>query len=230
MIAIISDVHGNLAALRACLERIDGVGVEEIISLGDVAGYYPQLNECSELLRERAVPNVLGNHDFYLISGESCGRSTTADEMVRWQREHVRADNLAWLAASLPGIERTGISMVHGGWRDPVDEYMYRISDAYFAERPQRWFFSGHTHVQGVVQLPSGKVYCNPGSVGQPRDGDPRAAFALFDGETIQLERVLYDVEATVAATLAAGFPLRSAENLRSGTRIGGRVDALRTS
>lgn len=228
MIAIISDIHGNLAALRATLARIDALAVDEIVSLGDVAGYYPQLNECCELLREREIPNVLGNHDEYLVSGAGCPRSATADEMLQWQRAHVSPDNIAWLARSLPRIEREAISMVHGGWRDPVDEYMYRISDAYFAGQAQRWFFSGHTHVQGVVHLPSGKVYCNPGSVGQPRDGDPRAAFALFDGAEVRLERVTYDVEATIAATLAAGFGARTAENLRSGSRIGGRIDAMR--
>lgn len=228
MIAIISDVHGNLAALAACLDRIDAVGVDEIICLGDVAGYYPQLNECCQMLRDRGVTNIMGNHDLYLTSGQSCVRSDTADRMLHWQRAHVHADHLAWLAHSVPAIERAGVSMVHGGWRDRVEEYMYQITDAYFAERPERWFFSGHTHVQGVVELPSGKCYCNPGSVGQPRDGDPRAAFALFDGQAITLARVEYDIEATVAATLAAGFELRTVDNLRVGTRIGGRIDRMR--
>lgn len=228
MIAIISDVHGNLAALRACLDRIDADGVDEIVCLGDVAGYYPQLNECCQILRERGVTNIMGNHDLYLTSGQTCARSDTADRMLRWQRAHIEADHLAWLAQSVPAIERDDVSMVHGGWRDRVEEYLYQITDGYFAEHPERWFFSGHTHVQGLVELPSGKWYCNPGSVGQPRDGDPRAAFALFDGHTVTLVRVEYDVEATIAATLAAGFEARTADNLRAGTRIGGRIDRLR--
>ena len=93
---------------------------------------------------------------------------------------------------------------------------MYQITDAYFAERQERWFFSGHTHVQGLVELPSGKCYCNPGSVGQPRDGDPAAAFAIFDTVSREITwcRVPYDVDTAAARIRDNGLPPSLADRL----------------
>jgi diadenosine tetraphosphatase ApaH/serine/threonine PP2A family protein phosphatase len=113
--------------------------------------------------------------------------------------------------------------MVHGGWKDPLDEYLLRCEREYFKTLTGRFFFSGHTHAQALV-LMGEQVYCNPGSVGQPRDGDPRAAYAIFDGEKIIPQRIAYDVDAMVTAMRKAGFGEHFYDNLYVGTRIGGGV------
>ena len=117
--------------------------------------------------------------------------------------------------------------MVHGGWRDPLDEYLTTVDGAYFDTLPGRFFFSGHTHVQALIPIGNGRWYCNPGSVGQPRDGDPRAAYALFDGRTVELVRIEYDVDEIAAAMRCAGFAESMSEHLYVGTRIGGGVSRI---
>lgn len=226
MIAIISDIHGNYPALQAVLADIDGRGCDQVISLGDVAGYYCLINECIETLRNRGITNLLGNHDNYLTTGESCPRSHSANRCLEYQRKVISQENLAFLRQSPTDLKLGDIRLVHGGWRDPLDEYLLRIERSYFEGLSGRFFFSGHTHVQALVSLGE-KTYCNPGSVGQPRDGNPRAAYALFDGEDVTLVRVAYDVDAIAMAMRNAGFSERLYDNLYSGTRIGGELTRL---
>ena len=118
--------------------------------------------------------------------------------------------------------------MVHGGWDNPVDEYIREVSDNYFARFSQKFFFSGHTHVQCLVRFKNGQIYCNPGSVGQPRDGNPMAAFALFDGKNIELCRVNYDIDRVVDSLKQHDFPSYYYDNLYHGSRIGGKIDMMR--
>tara|TARA_R110002049_G_scaffold40732_8_gene123679 strand:+ start:1115 stop:1795 length:681 start_codon:yes stop_codon:yes gene_type:complete len=224
MIGIISDIHGNRAALLAVLSRLDEIGVSHIVCLGDTAGYYSQVNECCELLRGRGVFCLMGNHDWYLVSGARSHRSSSANACLDYQREVITADNLAWLASLSPSARRYGIRLAHGGWIDPLEEYVSPTED-YFGAFEGCWFASGHTHVPCIFSG-GGKTWCNPGSVGQPRDGDPRASFALWDGEHFELHRVDYDIAATRQAMADAGFPPRFHENLVTGTRIGGAVSA----
>ncbi|MDR3636049.1 MAG: metallophosphoesterase family protein [Isosphaeraceae bacterium] len=221
MMAILSDVHGNLPALDAVLRRIDALGCDTVYSLGDVAGYYCQVNECIDLLRERAIPHLMGNHDRYLAAGRACPRSSSANVCLDFQRQAIRPDNLEWLSQAREALTVGDVSMVHGGWLDPVDEYLDRVEADYFRGRPGRFFFSGHTHVQVLVDF-GAQTYCNPGSVGQPRDGDPRAAFAWMDRGRITLERVAYDVDSIARAMNEAGFPSYFYNNLYYGTKIGG--------
>ncbi len=115
--------------------------------------------------------------------------------------------------------------MTHGGWRDPLDEYLVP-SDAYFSDLAGGYFATGHLHVQ-YLWRGRDVVYCNPGSVGQPRDGDPRAAFATFDGKDFQLHRVEYDITQVEKAMLDAGFSYYYVENLAKGTRIGGKLSTV---
>ena len=107
--------------------------------------------------------------------------------------------------------------MVHGGWGDPVDEYL-KPSAEYFGKVDGRIFVSGHTHLQ-MVEYYGEKIYCNPGSVGQPRDGDPRAAFSVWDGENFSLHRVEYDMEKVFALMKAAGFDDYYYGGLKTGAR-----------
>ena len=115
------------------------------------------------------------------------------------------------------------LSLVHAGWNDPLDEYMIPTEE-YFFEIEGHAFASGHSHVQYKWQG-SRAIYCNPGSVGQPRDGDPRAAFATWDGMRFDLHRVSYDIGQTEKSMQAAGFSEYFYANLRIGSRIGGKID-----
>ncbi len=220
MMAVISDIHGNFPALQAVLREIEKCGCEQIVSLGDVAGYYCQINECIELLRQKNIPNVMGNHDYYLAYNQSCPRSNAANVLLQYQREHVMPDHLEWLRRSVPKMECCGMSLVHGGWIDPLDEYLTDVNRDYFRGEQAAYFFSGHTHVQ-TLSLLGGICHCNPGSVGQPRDHDPRAAFALFDGEKVYLKRVDYDIDQIAARMKAYGFDDYFYRGLYQGQKIG---------
>lgn len=225
MIGIISDVHGNHPALRAVLAELDRLGVTSIVSLGDVAGYGCQLNACCDTLRSRSITTLQGNHDWYLVSDEPCPTSKSANVCLDYQRRTTDPAHLRWLAQASPRGTHCGISMVHGGWRDPLHEYFRPVSGALDGE-PGEAFASGHTHVP-VLRHIDGRPYCNPGSVGQPRDGDPRASFATWDGAEFALHRVVYDVDEIQDAMRAAGFDEPLYANLAHGTRIGGRVDVV---
>ncbi|MDY0884071.1 metallophosphoesterase family protein [Dongia soli] len=223
MIGIISDIHGNYPALQAVLRALDLQNIVRIYCLGDVAGYYCQINECCALLRKREIPTLMGNHDWYLTSGNYCPRSRSANDCLDYQRKNIDREHLDWLSkATLRMQIDDAIDCVHGGWDDPLDEYVIP-SEGYFGRFPFSLFLSGHTHVQGIWKG-SGKTYCNPGSVGQPRDGDPHAAFATWDGANFNLHRVAYDIDDVAEAMTAAGFPAYYHENLRNGLRIGGTL------
>lgn len=226
MIAVLADVHGNLPALRAVLDEAERLGCDRLISLGDVTGYYAEPHLCIELLAERGALQLLGNHDSYLTSGTGCPRSRLVSTLMEHQRRVVGPAHLALLAGLAPSHEEGRLSFVHGGWEDPLDEYLYRVGRATLKGDAQV-YFSGHTHVQRSIDF-GDKFYCNPGSVGQPRDGDPRAAFAVFDGKRARLVRVPYDVEKTAAAMRRAGYTdERLWANLAGGTQIGGRIDRI---
>jgi predicted phosphodiesterase len=224
MIAVISDIHGNLPALQAVLQTVSSLGCARIISLGDIVGYYAQPGECIDLLREYGAVNIMGNHDGYLVNGTACPRSKMVADIMDYQRGIISAEQVRWLAESLPSLAEDGNYFAHGSWLDS-DEYLYRVSAAHIPQDAIN-FFTGHTHVQALLEFGSRK-YCNPGAVGQPRDGDPRAAFATLSGNEIALYRVAYDIEQTVFAMRKAGFPDRYSENLYIGAQIGGRVDKI---
>jgi putative phosphoesterase len=204
-IAFISDIHGNFEALTAVLAELDRMRVTEIVCVGDVVGYYSQVNECCDELRQRGVQSVLGNHDWYLGFGGFCTRSKSVNDCLAYQRKVITSDNLNWLKAFRVHMQVGTIQVVHGGWGDPIDEYIKDPDEAYFARLSGSIFVSGHTHMQSLHHF-GGKTYCNPGSVGQPRDGDPRAAFAIFDGKSFELHRVEYNMQKVFALMEAAGF------------------------
>lgn len=202
--AFISDIHGNYEALQSVLAEIDRLGVERIFCAGDVVGYYSQVNECCRALRERDIPCVMGNHDWYMAGGGFCPRSRSVNDCLAYQRRVIEPEHVEWLR-SFPVQRRIGdIRLVHGGWADPIDEYL-KPSAEYFERVEGRVFVSGHTHLQ-TVQHYGDKLYCNPGSVGQPRDGDPRAAFAVYEAGTFTLHRVEYDMQKVFDLMEAAGF------------------------
>ena len=227
MIGLISDIHGNAVALRAVLRELDALGVQHIICLGDIAGYAPQVNECCETLIARDIPTLIGNHDYYLAFNEPCPRSVSANLCLDYQHRVVKPEYKHWLGQNPKHLGLPpDIRMVHGGWNNPIDEYLYELRPSYFDGLDGARFFSGHTHVQGFWQLGS-NTYCNPGSVGQPRDGNPNAAFAILDEDRVSLHRQSYDIDEIADACRHAGYDERLFRNLYDGTRIGGQVSSV---
>lgn len=223
--AVISDIHGNLPALEAVLQDAISHGCKEFISLGDVVGYYAQPGECIDLLREYNALNILGNHDGYLTLGTTCERSKTVAAMIEYHRSIVTESQLKWLRDSVP-FHRDGTWLYHhGGPEDPRDQYLYTVSEKTIPD-DVKYLFAGHTHVQAKIQFGE-KVFCNPGAVGQPRDGDSRAAYASIEDGIISLHRVEYDIDRTAAMMKSAGFESYCYENLYAGTQIGGRIDKI---
>ena len=218
--AVISDVHGNFPALKAVLADIDTRGIQRIISLGDVAGYYCMVNECVKALQDRGLINIMGNHDFYLLTGTSCPRSGSANDCLGVQRKVINRESLLWLSSSLKYFDQDGCSFRHGGWNDDLDEYVDNKKITELWEKPFKFFFSGHTHIQRSEKS-TGKLYCNPGSVGQPRDGDSRAAYAIIQDGRVYLHRVEYDIEQIVQAMQACGLNDYYTAGLYTGQSIG---------
>jgi putative phosphoesterase len=190
-IGIISDIHGNYEALKAVLHQLDEMKVFNVYCLGDVVGYYPQINECCEELRKRKIFCLMGNHDWYLAGGGFCPRSKSVNDCLKLQRKTLKVENLNWIKQFGMQFEYNNLKMVHGGWTDPIDEYLWEPCEEYFMNISGTFFSSGHTHIQAIHNFNS-KIYCNPGSVGQPRDGNPLAAFATFDGQ-FEIYRIKYD-------------------------------------
>jgi predicted phosphodiesterase len=228
MKAIISDVHSNYEALQAVLKDIEGQDVEGVYCLGDVIGYGPNPRECLDLVMKRCPVTVLGNHDQAVLFDPDNFNPTAerATYWTRSRLEAPlpsrRAADERWeFLGERPLKHREGdVLYVHGSPRNPLNEYIFP-EDIYKSGKMEALFrlvertcFHGHTHVagiftesldflspedvDGVYPLAGGKVLCNVGSVGQPRDGDWRACYVLFDGETIRYRRVEYDVDATV--------------------------------
>lgn len=226
MLAILSDIHGNLPALKTVVADAMAQGCTRFISLGDVVGYYSQPGECIDLLRELGVPNILGNHDSYITLDENCPRSRVVSEIIQFQKGVLNAGQVDWLKQSMASYREGDCLFVHGGPEDPHDQYIYSISEE-IVPADVRWLFSGHTHVQVCVDFGK-RGYCNPGSVGQPRDGDCRAAYAVLHGDAVSLRRVPYDIDQTAGAMKAAGFEPFCYENLYKGAQIGGRIDSIK--
>ena len=203
-IGIISDIHGNYEALKVVLSELDKIGVKEIYCLGDVVGYYSQVNECCDELRKRNISTLMGNHDWYMASGGFCPRSKSVNDCLVYQRKVITHENVEWLRTFQVQKFVADIHMVHGGWADPIDEYLTEPSEAYFSKIIGNKFVSGHTHIQ-ILQKYKNKTYCNPGSVGMPRDNDPRAAFATYDGQ-FSLHRVEYNMQPVFDLMNKAGF------------------------
>lgn len=204
MIAILSDIHGNFEALKAVMKEIDNMSVQEIYCLGDVVGYYPQINECCELLQERKIKTIMGNHDWYMAAKSFCPRSRSVNDCLKYQHEIITPQNYEWICSLPVYLSEHGISFVHGSWNNPIDDY-FEPSEEYLERLSDKFFVSGHTH-KPLIFNSKNKKYCNPGSVGQPRDWDNRASFATFDGIDFCIHRVEYDFTVVGKLMDQAGF------------------------
>jgi putative phosphoesterase len=216
-LGVISDLHGNRVALDAVLA--DMPGVDRLVCAGDVVGYNPWPADCVAAVRERGIPTVMGNHDRAVAADSSFGFNSMAQAGVAYARDHLADDALAWLAA-LPD-ERTlldgAVKIVHGHPDDP-DRYTYPADFAPGLLGGEELLVMGHTHVQHHAVFAEG-IVVNPGSVGQPRDGDPDAAYAVVDLDAREVEehRVPYDIDRVVDAIDAAGLPERLGQRLYEG-------------
>jgi putative phosphoesterase len=218
-LGVVSDVHGNRLALEAVLDDLPAV--DGLVCAGDVVGYGPWPADCVAAVRDRAVPTVMGNHDRAVARGTGFRFNAMAQAGVEYSAEVLDDDALAWLRDLPPTRTVAGgrVRLVHGHPDDP-DRYTYPEEFSAAMLGDEDVLVTGHTHVQGHRVFDEG-VVMNPGSVGQPRDGDPRAAYAVVDLDdptpTVTERRVDYDVESVVAAVDDAGLPRRIGERLREG-------------
>jgi predicted phosphodiesterase len=239
-VAVVSDIHSNLHALEAVLEAIDADAPDELWCLGDLVGYGPRPNECCAIVEERADVCLAGNHDLAvrgtLDVHEFHGDAARA---ARMNREALTPESHAFLDRLEPHGNAHGVALYHASARDPVWEYV--LSDeaalATLAIADAPLVLVGHSHValhltaspgdvEGglapagtAVSLADGPTLLNPGSVGQPRDGDPRAAYLLVDLEAQRAEfrRVGYDIARTQSEMKEAGLPDALAARLTLG-------------
>ena len=220
-LGVISDVHANRVALGAVLD--DMPAVDEMVCVGDVVGYNPWPGECVEAVRELCSSVVRGNHDRNVDTPARYRANRMAHAGLELASERLSSEQKEWVR-SLPRSVDVGdgrVLMVHDH-PEHVDRYvrppdftrMRPYLDEYDA------LLLGHTHVQHEATV-DGRLVLNPGSVGQPRDGDPRAAYAVVDTETepmtAELHRVEYDVERVQAAIRNEGLPERTADRLAEG-------------
>lgn len=226
-VAVISDVHSNLEALQEVLSRVEGMG---IYCLGDAVGYGANPNEVVEELRKRDVLTVMGNHDYAAVTGETTMFNARAATAARWTAKVLKGPNLAYLE-SLPSERRLRLGeaegyLTHGSPDDTLWEYVdprthWQLFGHYLERLRVRFLGLGHTHVPFVIDETGGTVF-NPGSVGQPRDGDRRASYAVVSvvGEAVKVDnfRAEYDYEAAASKIRATGLPRQFADRLCSGT------------
>ncbi len=240
---IISDIHSNLAALETVLE--DAPDFEQIWCLGDIVGYGPDPNECVEKLRDYPHICVAGNHDWAIIDLLAIEDfNSDAQQACRWTQEQITAENREYIENLPTCLLEEGFTLVHGSPRFPIWEYIFypSVAKSNFAYFDTQFCLVGHTHapvvfrywmdqdgnelcepfslpLNGAVLLGEDRLIINPGSVGQPRDGDARASYAILETEDITIEhyRVPYPVEITQKKMRDQGLPSRLISRLSYG-------------
>jgi putative phosphoesterase len=228
-IVVMADIHSNLDSFRAVIAHLPKY--DHLFFLGDLIGYGPQPDEVIEQL-QRLQPSIalMGNHDFAVLTGDTSGFSEYAKIGVEWTRQHIKPRNLRYLSTLSPyariKLDNTEFALFHGSPRDPLGEYVFPGFPAksvrqLIQEARAKIVLLGHTHLPMVYTLTS-RALANPGSVGQPRDGDPRAAFAiltLLNGNfSFEIRRVKYDIDSVATKILQERLPEPLAKRLYSGT------------
>ncbi len=249
--AIISDVHGNLAALRAVMARVDAMGLRDVICLGDIVGYGPHPGECVDLVLSRCSTIVRGNHDDGVLDRASLGDfNGVARTALVWTRSVLTRPQIEQIARLPTTAHVCGAAMcVHDSPQPGTAAYVHDARAAAIAFRGVEApiCLLGHTHVPALFETdslspsdrlaakdvratllrdgdvvrvdPGCRYILNPGAVGQPRDCDPRASFAVLDLDegTFSLHREEYDIAAAQRATQEAGLPMTLAQRLAAG-------------
>jgi len=240
-VAVVSDIHGNRQAFEAVLDDISATDASELWCLGDLVGYGADPDACVELAREHAAVCLAGNHDLAVTGGIDMGDFVMGARVAaEWTREVIADENLAFLKALEPLASEREIGLYHASPRDPIWEYVTSalLADLCLDSQSERVSLVGHTHVALAYQRPEGENargdrredgdrldlsqdewLINPGSVGQPRDNDPRAAWLELDLELMSARffRVDYDVDGAADAIRAARLPVALAERLEHG-------------
>ena len=232
-VAIVTDIHGNLPALKAALERIEEIEVDDVYCGGDLVGYGPWPNEVCRLIEERGVPTIYGNYDYAIARDlEDCGCAyrdphdrALGERSIAWTLEHTDQGSKDFMR-ELPfdlRFELGGkrVRLVHGSPRK-VNEYLFEDKPARTFERIAAGadcdvLVFGHTHQPWLHEY-GGVLFVNCGSVGKPKDGDPRGGFAVMEvggnGVSARIERVEYDAEYVAKEVAAAGLPAEYGEKL----------------
>ena len=233
--AVISDVHSNVDALSAVFSDLEQTGIERVICLGDIVGYGADPDECLQLIKEKCDVVLKGNHDSAVSgSGEHSSFNPEAEEAIYWTRNRISVEWKDYLE-KLPMIfEENGIIYVHASPHKP-ERWSYIVSreDALYEFRYFKGnaAFIGHSHLSGIfchdgdtfddeVILNEEKRYIiNVGSVGQPRDGNSNAAYAVYDDKlkSVNINRVAYDVESAAEKIIDAGLPSFLSSRLTAG-------------
>jgi predicted phosphodiesterase len=239
-VAVISDIHSNLPALEAVLADIGASDPDQVWCLGDVVGYGAQPDECTKLVAEVVEVCLAGNHDL-VVAGELDVRyfAMSAGAAARWTLKKVEKSTREFLSGLSPLGHSQGVGLYHASPRDPVWEYVLSISQAgeCLDVQQQRVCLIGHSHVAcyfardggdtigeqalagAELSMAGGEWLVNPGSVGQPRDGDARAAYLMLDTEewTAGFKRVEYPIDEAAKAIIDAGLPRSLADRLYQG-------------
>lgn len=237
--AILGDIHSNIDALNVVLDDCRSQGVTDFLCTGDVVGYNACPHECLEIIRDLGCPVVMGNHDHYVSSVQNLEDfNPHAAAVIEWTREQLTEEEMNYLA-NLPFVKTTmGITLVHSTMDVPENfgyVFDHLQAEAHFTHQVTPLCFHGHTHCPMIYEkqlsavyridaqdfrLPIGRKYfVNVGSVGQPRDGDPRAAYAIYEPKSraLSFRRLDYDVAAAQERIRLAGLPERLAERLEVG-------------
>ncbi len=238
-LAVISDAHGNLTALEAVLADIDHSGITDIFSLGDLVGYGPHPEAVVRTIQERHIPTVQGNHDRAVAAPHHLEWfNPEARRSLESTRSMLSEETLAFIGSRPPSLVRHGVRFVHGFPPDSLSTYLFQVTgedlQAAFTDMTESRCFVGHTHELVLVghngtgtqhhPLEEGKTplqrdhryIINSGAVGQPRDGDNRAKYVIYDtgADTVTVRYVTYDIQRTVDAIIAAGLPHAHADRL----------------
>jgi diadenosine tetraphosphatase ApaH/serine/threonine PP2A family protein phosphatase len=240
-VAVVSDIHGNRHAFEAVLADARDAGAKEVWCLGDVVGYGADPNACVELARDHLAICLAGNHDLAVTGGLGIEEfSRGAAISAKWTRTVITPENLAYLRALEPAGVEDPFGLYHASPRDPIWEYVLseQLAERCLDVQEQRVCFVGHSHValafvredpgsetRGALREPGATAdlrdrqwLLNPGSVGQPRDGDPRAAWILLETDGgVEWRRTRYDVAGAQDAIRAAGLPDSLADRLGYG-------------
>jgi len=226
-IAVISDIHSNYDALQAVLSATGAY--DALVCLGDLVGYGAQPNEVvSEVRSLKPQAVVMGNHDYAVSTGDTSGFVSHAVQAVEWTRKEISSENLSYIAGLRSKTTFTAdgvkIALVHGSPRDPLNEYVYPSTPEFILrslvdQSESQVLLLGHTHVPFSHKFGS-RLIGNPGSIGQPRDGDPRASYAIIEssnGFDFRVHRIDYDVEAAASKIAIRGLPRLLADRLYLG-------------
>lgn len=233
-VAVITDIHANLPALEAVLERTEQLGIERVYCGGDLVGYGPHPDEVCALIADRGIATIYGNYDYAIARDlDDCGCAYVSQHdrelgqgSVEWTLQHTGQSSKDFLR-DLPfdlhfEVGDALVHLVHGSPRK-VNEYLFadkpaRLYERLAAAEGAAGLVFGHTHKPWVREY-GGVLFVNCGSVGKPKDGDPRAGFAVLSGQRgggleVRIERVAYDAEAVAAEVRDAGLPAEFADRL----------------